>query len=384
MMRANPLALRGKVPYSKSLPLKLVRQIAAGRSSFSSGTGSCPGCAGMLAVRLASRTMNYVAERLGAKVQIEAQTVHTQQTGCIEVVVSSGDLSASRESFLHPSFSDGPSVMRGIEAAYDSRVGRGEDLPLTLFWNFSGDGGTYNIGMRAFSALLQNGRGLLLVYDNRGFMNTGAQWSSSSFPGEKRMTAQVGPAAVGAEELPKDLIEIAVAHDVPYVASASLGSFQLVRDFMRKIAIGTMAGREVPAVVLVDAPCPREQKFGSIASILGKELSPEQREAASNQLATLEVGKWAVETGAFRVLEVVNGKWIINAQRKKDRGDFIPIDSFLASQGNLRHLLRPENRMIVDKIQAYVNRKWGDVEALEAVTAEIQLEDVTIPLEKVL
>lgn len=367
-----------RTPYVSGLPARVMRQIVSGKSSFSSGTGSCPGCGGMLAVRLASKVINYAAQKLNA------QAVHTQQTGCIEVVVSSGDLSASQESFLHPSFSDGPSVLRGVVAAYDARRARGEDLPLTLFWNFSGDGGTYNIGMRAFSAFLQNGRGLLLVYDNRGFMNTGAQWSSSTFPGEKRMTAQAGPAKVGAEELPKDLVKIAAAHDVPYVASASLGTQLLIRDFMRKILIGITTGREAPAVVVVDAPCPREQKFGSIADFMQKEDQGDRTEAARHQIATMEVGRLAVETGAFRVLEVINGKWIINAQRKKAGEEFLPIDSFLASQGNLTHLLRPENRPLVERIQAYIDNKWKEAQAYAAATEDLALEDLTVPLEKAL
>lgn len=375
-MPVNPLGIRAKVPHTNFLSVKLLRPIAATRSSFTSGTGSCPGCAGMLGVRLASRVINFVAGKL------DAQAVHTQHTGCIEVVVSSSDLSASRESFLHPSFSDGPSVLRGVVAAYDARVKNGEDLPRTLFWNFSGDGGTYNIGMRSFSAFLQNGRGLLLVYDNRGFMNTGAQWSSSSFPGEKRMTAQVGASSVGAEEFPKDLIKIAAAHDIPYAASASLGTHQLIRDFMRKIAIGILVGQEAPAVVLVDAPCPREQKFGSIASFTAKESGASQPEDAIHRLATFEVGKLAVETGAFRVLEVVNGKWAINFKRKKVGEQFLPVGDFLASQGNLRHLLRPENRPIVDKIQAWVDNKWDETVASEEATKEIDLAELTTPLEK--
>lgn len=350
--------LRAKVPYIRSLSANVRQQIFSTKSSFTSGTGSCPGCGGMLAVRLASQVINYAAERLNA------QVVHTQQTGCIQVTVSSGDLSASQESYLHASFSDGPSVLRGIIAAYEARRAFGENLPLTLFWNFSGDGGTYNIGMRSFSGFLQNGRGLLLIYDNRGYMNTGAQWSSSTFPGEKRTTAQVGAVKVGADEFPKDLVGIAADHDVPYVASASLGTQLLVRDFMRKILIGITLGLEAPAVVVVDAPCPREQKFSADK--------------------TNNVGKLAVETGAFRVLEVINGKWIINAQRKKEGESFLPVESFLASQGNLSHLLRPENRPIVERLQAYINNKWEEAQLREAATANLALEDLTIPLEKVL
>jgi pyruvate ferredoxin oxidoreductase beta subunit len=378
-MPVNQAGLRALVPYTSRQPGPMI-QIASERSSFSSGTGSCPGCAGMLGVRLASRVINFVAKKMDA----QTQAVHTQQTGCIQVVVSSGDLSASRESYLHASFSDGPSVLRGIIGAYDARVKKGEDLPPTLFWNFSGDGAIYNIGMRSFSAFLQNGRGLLLVYDNRGFMNTGAQWSSSSFPGENRMTARVGQASVGAEEFPKDLIKIAAAHDIPYVASASLATRQLIRDFMRKIAIGITTGMRAPAVVLLDAPCPREQKFSSIAALMGKEIPESQQEAAKHQIATFEVGKRAVETGAFRVLEVVNGKWILNAQRKKEGDGFLPVDRFLASQGNLRHLLRPENRPILDKIQGWVDNKWDEALRLEASTQDIKLEDITLPLERVL
>ena len=37
---------------------------------------------------------------------------------------------------------------------------------------------------------------------------------------------------------------------------------------------------------------------------------------------------------------------------------FIPIIDFIKTQGRFRHLLKPENQPILDKIQEHVNSEW--------------------------
>jgi len=360
-MRAfNPrVQLTGPVPYFSKLPAKVLKAIRRTPSSFTPGLGSCPGCGGMQALQTVSRTINYVAEQVGANAVIQSQ-----QTGCIEVITSTGDMSAVADqsgkdqvrSYLHSTFSGGTSQLQGMFAAYRSFLSQGKmDAPI-LFWGFSGDGGGLDIGMADFSSFLASRtRALYVIYDNRGFMNTGAQTSSTTLLGEHRTTSPNGSAIVGQTTFPKDPLRIAAAHDTVYSASATMAN---VRDLMRKTIIALMTNG--PTLLHIDASCPREWKHPANQSVA--------------------ISQTALSTGVFRLAEVVEGKWLMSAERKQDEsGAFNPIDEYLGSQGHLRHLLQRKNADILAMNQAHVDAKWAELESEVQRTAELELTEHKIP-----
>jgi len=66
------------------------------------------------------------------------------------------------------------------------------------------------------------------------------------------------------------------------------------------------------------------------------------------------MGRLAVETCMWPVYEVVNGEYKITMKPKEKK----PVVEFLKPQGRFKHLFRPENKPILDEIQAEVDRKW--------------------------
>jgi len=54
------------------------------------------------------------------------------------------------------------------------------------------------------------------------------------------------------------------------------------------------------------------------------------------------------------LFEVEHGEWKLNYKPREKR----PITDWLETQGRFRHLLRPENKPLVEKIQADVDRRW--------------------------
>ena len=93
----------------------------------------------------------------------------------------------------------------------------------------AGDGGTYDIGFQALSGAAERNEDMVYVcLDNEGYMNTGAQKSSST-PYLASTTSTPG----GKPSDKKDIAEIMAAHRIPYVATATVG---YPDDLARKVA----------------------------------------------------------------------------------------------------------------------------------------------------
>jgi len=62
----------------------------------------------------------------------------------------------------------------------------------------------------------------------------------------------------------------------------------------------------------------------------------------------------AVETCFWPLFEVENGMYKLNYKPKEK----LPVEEWLKRQGRFRHLFRPENRHVIDELQAEVDRRW--------------------------
>ena len=92
----------------------------------------------------------------------------------------------------------------------------------------AGDGGTYDIGFQCLSSAAERNENILyFCLDNEGYMNTGAQKSSST-----PHYARTGSTPAGKTSRKKNLLEIMAAHGIPYAASASIGH---LADLRRKV-----------------------------------------------------------------------------------------------------------------------------------------------------
>ncbi|MBI5145548.1 MAG: pyruvate ferredoxin oxidoreductase, partial [Candidatus Omnitrophica bacterium] len=185
----------------------------------------------------------------------------------------------------------------------------------------AGDGGTADIGLQALSGMLERGHDILYVaYDNEAYENTGIQRSGLTPYGTNTTTTPPGTKSIGNIRFKKPMPEIAAAHGIPYVATASVG---FVPDLQRKVkkAISIKG----PKYIQVHVPCPLGWRHETNL--------------------TIEVAKIAVETGLYPLIEYENAKLTGVHQIKG-----LPVEEYLKAQGRFRHLLnQPEE---IKKIQA--------------------------------
>jgi pyruvate ferredoxin oxidoreductase beta subunit len=149
----------------------------------------------------------------------EDKAVVTNATGCLEVSTFMYPYTAYTDSFIHSAFENAAATCSGTEAAYRALKRRGKVKENFKFITFGGDGGTYDIGFQSLSGAMERGHDMVYVcYDNEAYMNTGVQRASSTPSYARTTTTPVGSENNGKKQNKKDLTEIMVAHNIPYVA----------------------------------------------------------------------------------------------------------------------------------------------------------------------
>ncbi len=251
-------------------------------------------------------------------------------TGCLEVTSTIYPFSSWNIPFIHSAFENSAATIAGVESAYKALKRKGKVKEDIKFVAFGGDGGTYDIGLQSLSGALERGHDFLYVcYDNEAYMNTGVQRSSATPLGASTTTAPAGKAHQGKEEFRKDFARICVAHNIPYVAQASVSNLiDLTNKAEKAFSI------KGPKVLLVLQPCTLGWRYPSDK--------------------TIEMAKLAVETKFWPLYEVENGKYRLTYKPSKE----VPVTEYIKAQGRFSHLLKPENKPIVDKIQENVNSEW--------------------------
>jgi pyruvate ferredoxin oxidoreductase beta subunit len=302
------------------------KDIALKPDLFLSGHRACAGCGPAAVLRLIMKATR-------------GPTIVTQATGCMEVVSSIYPYTSWATPWLHTAFENAAANASGIDAAIKALKKKGkikqEHIDIIAF---AGDGGTYDIGLQALSGAVERGHDFLFVlYDNEGYMNTGIQRSGGTPTGAATTTTPAGSVIPGKLERKKPITEIMLAHDMPYVATASPYYW---KDMLTKVRKGLEV--EGPAFLHVFAPCPRGWRSDSAKSI--------------------EYTKLAVESCVFPIWEAVDGKRTLSVpskvialapQKKK------PITAYLEGQGRFKHLFNPKNRHIIDDLQRYTDERWS-------------------------
>jgi pyruvate ferredoxin oxidoreductase beta subunit len=302
-----------------------IKDIAEKPDLFMSGHRACAGCAPATVLRLVMKATR-------------GKTIVTNATGCMEVSSTIYPYTSWATPWLHTAFETAGSNASGIEAALKilRKKGRIKDEQIDVV-AFAGDGGTYDIGIQALSGAVERGHDFLFVlYDNEAYMNTGIQRSGGTPLGAFTTTSQVGTAVPGKLERKKPIAEIMVAHDMPYVATASPYYW---KDLITKARKGIEV--DGPAFLHVLAPCPRGWR--------------------SDPSKSIELSRLAVETCVFPLWEAVNNEYQLSTpskvialapQKKK------PVKEYLQVQGRFRHLFTPKNAKIMEEIQRQTDEKW--------------------------
>lgn len=293
-----------------------IKEAAKGKELFTGGHRACAGCGAAIVAR-------QVLMAAGPN------TVVANATGCLEVVSTIFPYTAWNVPFIHSAFENAAASISGVESLYKSWTRQGKYDKKVNFIAFGGDGGTYDIGLQSLSGAMERGHNILYVcYNNEAYMNTGVQRSGATPKGADTTTAPVGKKKEGKEQSRKDLTEIMVAHKIPYAAQTVVGNW---RDLTSKVE--KALSMEGPKFINVFQPCR-----------LGWAYKPE---------LTCEIGRLAVETCAWPLYEVVNGVYKISRPKAKK-----PISEWLSMQGRFRHLSRPENKALLDQIQADTDKNW--------------------------
>ena len=285
-------------------------------NSLNSGHRACQGCGEALGARYAIDAAMQAADR---------RVIAVNATGCLEVFSTPYPETSWQIPWIHSLFGNAAAVASGVAAAM--RVRGRKDVKVVAQ---GGDGGTTDIGFGCLSGMFERDDDVLYVcYDNEAYMNTGVQRSSATPPAARTATtAALGKHPGNEFGTGKNVPLIAIAHQIPYVATASVAN---LRDLEAKVtrAMSIRGARYVH----VHVPCP-----------LGWGSAPAD---------TIKVARMAVESGLFPLIEAAHGE-ITSRYVLRRR---VPVEEYLKLQRRFAHLFGKEPDVAtIAAIQATADR----------------------------
>lgn len=269
----------------------------------SHGVSACAGCGLELIIR---NTLDVLGE----------DTIILIPPGCAALFSGYGNETALKIPGFQGNLENTAACAAGVRAALNAKGNKD-----TTVLAFAGDGATVDIGLQALSGVLERrDKVLYICYDNEAYMNTGVQGSSST---PYYATTTTTPAGKHTEK--KNLLQIAVAHNIPYAASASIHN---LKDFKNKVqkAMDT----DGPSLIHIQTPCPTGWRYHPAKSI--------------------ELARLAVQTGSWLLYEYENGKYTINNKLKELK----PLEEYIKQQGRFKHL----NEQEVEEMQKSVKANY--------------------------
>jgi pyruvate ferredoxin oxidoreductase beta subunit len=292
-------------------------QADTGRSnSLTCGHRACQGC----------------GEALGARYALDAamratgnDMIAANATGCLEVFSTPYPESSWQVPWIHSLFGNAAAVASGVAAAM-----RAKGNTHTRVVGQGGDGGTVDIGFACLSGMFERNDDVLYIcYDNEAYMNTGVQRSGATPPAARTATTPVvdgHPGNVFGQGKSAPLI--ALAHEIPYVATATIAD---LRDLEYKVerAMEFRGARYLHILVT----CPLGWGTPSGESI--------------------RIARMATQSGLFPVFEGEAGD-VTAATKIRKR---VAVDAYLKLQKRYAHLFKPERRDdLIAQIQARADR----------------------------
>ena len=285
-------------------------------NSLNSGHRACQGC----------------GEALGARYAIDAamqacknQLIAANATGCLEVFSTPYPETSWQIPWIHSVFGNAAAVATGIAAAMKVK-GRHDVRVIAQ----GGDGGTTDIGFGCLSGMFERNDDVLYIcYDNEAYMNTGVQRSSATPPAARTATTMaVGPEPGNVFGQGKNVPQIAMAHNIPYVATATVADLHDLEYKVTK-AMGMHGARYIHIFV----PCP-----------LGWGAASED---------TIKLARLVKETGLFAVYEAEHGE-VTGVSKIRRR---VPVEEYLKLQKRFAHLFGKAPALeTIARIQALADR----------------------------
>jgi pyruvate ferredoxin oxidoreductase beta subunit len=285
-------------------------------NSLTSGHRACQGCGEALGAR-------YVLD--AAMRASRGELIAANATGCLEVFSTPFPESSWQLPWIHSLFGNAPAVATGVAAALKAK-GR-DDIRVI---GQGGDGGTVDIGLACLSGMFERNDDVLYVcYDNEAYMNTGVQRSGATPPAARTTTTK----PVGAEPgnvfgQGKNAPLIAMAHEIPYVATATVAELHDLEDKVER-AMEIRGARYLHVFV----PCPLG--WGAAAA------------------DTIKIARLAKESGVFPVFEAVEGR-VVGVSKIRSQ---VPVEDYLRPQRRFAHLFgeQPDTE-VIERLQAHADR----------------------------
>lgn len=291
------------------------------------------------AITCGHRACQGCGEALGARFVVDAamratsgNLIVVNATGCLEVFTTPYPETSWQLPWLHSLFGNAAAVASGIAAAMRVK-GRNEVRVLAQ----GGDGGTTDIGFGCLSGMFERNDDVLYVcYDNEGYMNTGFQRSSATPPAARTATTDtLGDESGNVFGTGKNLPRIAMAHGIPYVATASVADLHDLEGKVIK-AMGIRGARYIH----VHVPCPLG--WGS----------------ASND--TIHLARLAVESGIFPLFEAEDGA-VTSSRKIRTK---VPVKEYLRRQKRYAHLFKNGEDPRVARLQQMADRNIAEYDLL--------------------
>ena len=285
-------------------------------NALTSGHRACQGCGEALGARYAlDAAMRATNEKM----------IAVNATGCLEVFSTPYPESSWRIPWLHSLFGNAPAVATGVAAALKAQ-GKSDIRVVAQ----GGDGATVDIGFGVLSGMFERNDDVLYIcYDNEAYMNTGVQRSGATPPAARTATTQaVGESPGNVFGQGKNLPQIAMAHEIPYVATATVAD---LRDLEAKVikAMSFRGARYIHVLV----PCP-----------LGW---------GSESCDTIKIARLATQSGLYPVFEAEHGEVVASTPIRHK----VNVEEYLKLQARYSHLFAPTRRDdVINDLQAVADK----------------------------
>lgn len=288
---------------------------------FLPGNSCCTGCGLELALRWAMKALG-------------PNTALVTPACCLNVVIGLWPKTAPDFPFTNMAFAAGAAAATGFDAAFKAKAHRFPNGPWKDMTSlvFAGDGGTTDIGIQGLSGAAERNSDIIYVcYDNEAYMNTGIQRSSSTPHGAITTTTTFGK-----EQYKKDLPGIMAAHEIPYVATATISEpLDLYEKFKKAKSIRGCK------YIHILAPCAPGWGYPSED--------------------TIEIARLAVKTGVWILYEVENGVLSLSNKSKAllDPEKRMNIVEYLSKQKRFSAI--SEKTLI--ELQEHIDYRWKKISA---------------------
>ncbi len=293
----------------------MLKIMAESKGFVTHGVSSCQGCGIEIIIR-------NVLEVLGD------DTVLVIPPGCAALFSGTGPEAAVKLAGIQGNLENSAAIASGIAAGF-----RHMGNEHTTVAAFCGDGATVDIGLQSLSGAMERNENILYIcYDNEAYMNTGIQGSSSTPLGASTTTTPAGKPVNS-----KDLIQIVMAHGVPYAATASVAD---LADLRRKVK----KAKEVKGCRVLHIHCPCPTGWGYHPS------------------KTIELAREGVNSGAWVLMEYEAGK-VKLGKRPPKLGQ---AEAYMKTQKRFRNT----SDSLLKQMDAHIMSRYEYLEKLEKLGCE--------------